>query len=328
MTAPAHVITAGLDNGLNADIRAWFRQFNFMPPLPLQAAQVDTLVGEKASLAGLLETMAGSAQRNFILIVHGHSDGSGLFLKIAPGQSGREAHTTHHDLQRLLDLDAGGPALSAADARTMGVSPARAKRLLELRSKLLAKGVDCIEFRACNLGRNPLSLDRFRKFLGARRAGAPDIHSFFGTGNVYLGQRFLERHLDNHRGKGWETYQFPSQWKTPELVWCFQLNHISKPESSGHVATSSAVVLNAWIRQHIMATGSYTSGGLPTHGLWIADFIAKPLVPGGKPRQLPVHIPLSREERDNPLGGWGGPTLRRVIPPLDPEYAKHIVYAR
>ena len=326
MTTPAHVIAVGLDAGLNTDIRAWFRQFNFLPPVPLVAAQVDTLIGGQATFEGLLTAMAASPQRNFILVIHGHSDGSGLYLPLAAGQSG-QAHASHHDLQRLLDLAAGGAALSAADVRTMGIPAAAAARLLELRRKLLAKGVDCVEFRACNLGRNPLSLDRFRRFLGARRAGAPDIHSFFGTGNVHIGPYFLTRHLEHHRGKGWETYNFPSAWKTAELVWCFQLNTISKPEAGGHVATSSAAVLNAWIKEHMSPTGSYASGGLPSHGLWIADFIAKPLKPGGPPRQLPVHIPMGRDQTDEPLGGWGGPALRRLIPPLSPEYAKHIVYA-
>ena len=44
MTA-AHVITLGLGVGLNQDVQAWFRQFNYLPPLPLTAVRVDTHEG-------------------------------------------------------------------------------------------------------------------------------------------------------------------------------------------------------------------------------------------------------------------------------------------
>ena len=35
------------------------------------------------------------------------------------------------------------------------------------------KAIDLIEFRSCNLGRNRLSLDRFRQLFGAAKVGAP-----------------------------------------------------------------------------------------------------------------------------------------------------------
>jgi len=32
MAVSAHVITMGLENGINGNIKAWFKQFNFLPP--------------------------------------------------------------------------------------------------------------------------------------------------------------------------------------------------------------------------------------------------------------------------------------------------------
>jgi hypothetical protein len=43
MAVSAHVITMGLENDINGNIKAWFKQFNFLPPIPLAAAQVDTI---------------------------------------------------------------------------------------------------------------------------------------------------------------------------------------------------------------------------------------------------------------------------------------------
>ena len=45
----AHVITLGLGAGMDQDVQAWFRQFNYMPPLPLTAARVDTHEGGPAT---------------------------------------------------------------------------------------------------------------------------------------------------------------------------------------------------------------------------------------------------------------------------------------
>jgi len=43
MATAAHLITLGLEAGLNKSIRAWFKQFNFLPPIPLTAERIDTV---------------------------------------------------------------------------------------------------------------------------------------------------------------------------------------------------------------------------------------------------------------------------------------------
>ena len=327
MAVLAHVITVGLSTGLNQDIRAWFAQFNFLPPVPLMAARVDALIFPNATFTKLLDTMAASPLLNFVLIIHGHEDGSGLHLNMTAAQQVR--HTTHQDIQRLMDLDAGGPDLTPKEEAIMGVGAAGRRRILELRRKLRAKKIDCVEFRACNLGRNPLSLDRFRRFFGARVAGAPDIHSFFGAGPALVGQEYLEGHQRLHKSGTWETYNFPEAYKSPELVCCFQLNALSKPEAGGHIAAADAATLAAWVKQFVMPDGQPPArGDMAMHGLWISDRRVAPEQPGGKPRLVPAAIEIAKELKEAPLAGWGGPSLRRFIPPLGESYAKHIVYAR
>ena len=196
MAVSAHVITMGIENDMNGNIKAWFKQFNFLPPIPLTAAQVDT-VSHPLSFEHLLELVLQSTYTNFILIIHGQPDGSGLYLPLFAHSS--KYSTFHYDLQKLMDVDADVSRMSEADFRVMGFAPLdrhtkaslkqhnrkdpreeRVEKMLDLMHQVRNKKIDCIEFRSCNLGKNVLSLQRFREFFGARLAGAPDLHTVFG----------------------------------------------------------------------------------------------------------------------------------------------------
>jgi len=302
-------------------------QFNFLPPLGLTAATVDTIT-KHASFVRLLETVVASVHKNFILIIHGHEDGSGLWLKLAESQG--RPHTTHLDLQRLMDLDAGGPEMSHKDFVIMGVRHHDIPRILHLRHQVLEKRIDCIEFRSCNLGRNKLSLDRFRQFFGARLAGAPDLHTVFGLVPILLGQHMMKSHTHFHRGTGhWETYNFPSALAQPDLVACFALNHLAKPESGGHIAADNAAVLAAWINRYVKKGGNHKGGDMAMHALWAADRVAPPKTKHDKPRLVPAAILGEPEDYKDPLGGFGPQDgIRRLVLPLSENYAGHIVYSR
>jgi len=333
MAAPAHVITVGLEPDTAGAVRAWFQQFNYLPPIPLTAGKIEVITAAEGSFVKLLNVMAASPYQNFILVIHGADDGSGLWLKLLPQQT--KPGTSHFDLQKLLDLSATGGTMSPTDEKTMGITQAQSLQVREALLKIQYKTIECIEFRSCNLGRNPLSLDRFRRFFGARVAGAPNVHTMFGNGVPLIAPNFELAHRGLHTGGNWETYNFPSAYKTPELVCCFQLNNLAKPESKGHVATGTAATLAAWIRKYFMPTGSYSNGSLALHSLWVADRPAPPLpqdrlMPGAKPgpRMVPAVVEFDRDQLDSPLGGWGGTGLRRMIPPLSELYGKHIIYAR
>ena len=214
MAVSAHVITMGLENDINGNIKAWFKQFNFLPPIPLTAAQVDT-VSHPLSFEHLLELVLQSTYTNFILIIHGQPDGSGLYLPLFAHSS--KYSTFHYDLQKLMDVDADVSRMSEADFRVMGFAPLdahtktslkqnnrkdprqeRVDRMLDLMHQVRNKKIDCIEFRSCNLGKNVLSLQRFRDFFGARLAGAPDLHTVFGRTDTRVGDKFLKIHMKNH----------------------------------------------------------------------------------------------------------------------------------
>ena len=348
MAVSAHVITMGLENDINGNIKAWFKQFNFLPPIPLTAAQVDT-VSHPLSFEHLLELVLQSTYTNFILIIHGQPDGSGLYLPLFAHSS--KYSTFHYDLQKLMDVDADVSRMSEADFRVMGFAPLdahtktslkqsnrkdprqeRVDRMLDLMHQVRNKKIDCIEFRSCNLGKNVLSLQRFREFFGARLAGAPDLHTVFGRTDTRVGDKFLKIHMKNHpitnQSLSWETYNFPWAHNSqgvvgeprtlPRLVCCFGLNEEMKPESKGHIVADTAATFDAWIKQYVMPTGSQSGNEMAMHCLWVANI---------KGTNRPVAIIAGDT---NSALSWGKDDMSelRFVPPLSNDYKKHIVYSR
>jgi hypothetical protein len=348
MAVSAHVITMGLENDINGNIKAWFKQFNFLPPIPLTAAQVDT-VSHPLSFEHLLELVLQSTYTNFILIIHGQPDGSGLYLPLFAHSS--KYSTFHYDLQKLMDVDADVSRMSEADFRVMGFAPLdahtktslkqnnrkdprqeRVDRMLDLMHQVQNKKIDCIEFRSCNLGKNVLSLQRFREFFGARLAGAPDLHTVFGRTDTRVGDKFLKIHMKNHpitnQSLSWETYNFPWAHNSqgvvgeprtlPRLVCCFGLNKDMKPESKGHIVADTAATFDAWIKQYVMPTGSQSGNEMAMHCLWVANIIGT---------NRPVAIIAGDT---NSALSWGKDDMGtlRFVPPLSDDYKRHIVYSR
>jgi hypothetical protein len=258
-----------------------------------------------------------------------------------------------------MDVDANVSSMSEADFRVMGFAPLdahtkaslkqhnrkdpreeRVEKMLQLMHQVRAKKIDCIEFRSCNLGKNVLSLQRFREFFGARLAGAPDLHTVFGRTDTRVGVEFLKIHMKNHpitkESRYWETYNFPAAHNSqglvgepptlPKLVCCFGLNEEMKPESKGHIVADTAATFDAWIKQYVMPTGSRSGNEMAMHCLWVADIKVKPPREGG-PNHRPVAVLAG--DTDNPVS-WGKDDMSalRFAPPLSNDYKRHIVYSR
>ncbi len=322
MARSAHLIAIGLSHAMNKNIKAWVQQFNFFPPLPVSAHKADYVTND--SLEDLLKRLIDSQYRSFILIIHGLPDGSGLYLNLVRSQS--RPHTNHYDLQALMDAEQGAE-LDKPLLQKMGITHADAKRLIDLMRKVRAKKIECIEFRSCNLGRSDISLDRFRRFLGASLAGAPNLHTVFGLVPVIIGPNFQKVHERHHVGAGWETYNYPTSLETPRVVCCFQLNALQKPELDGHIGSDLESNLDAWINEWMMVGGK-NHGRTETamHALWIADQVVKEK--GHPARMVPVAIEvIDKDSFRDPLGGLYGPTVQRFIPPLSMNFKKHIIYS-
>lgn len=312
MSTPAHLITLGLDSATNADIKSWFNHFNFLPPIPMTAATVDVAKGP-ASFEHLLELVAASNHKNFIIIVHGFQDGSGLSLKLAHsrGEPVGSQSTFHTHLQRLMDLDEPGQQPGDLEKTKLGLNNREITQLIDLMHKVRDKRIDCIEFRSCNLGRDTLSLDRFRKFFGARLAGAPDLHTIFGHGPVLIGEEHMKNHTKRRGGGTWEQYNFPLAIAEPDLACCFRVGRDNKPDN-GYIVARDRPIFDNWLKKYVAPGASFTGTDMPLHGLWVTG----------------REIYLEAEHVNSPLGSWGGDTGHRLMLPRSENYAKHIIYSR
>ena len=137
---------------------------------------------------------------------------------------------------------------------------------------LKTEGKDLIEFRGCSLGKNKISLGRFRRFLGAKALGAPDVYSDFGSLRQAAGTQAMLTHATGHVGH-METCEYDVAGKGKCLV-CMRLNAESRP-AGGHVVASTGDALRGWYASNLYAGASLAGGDGPVHFLW-DEFPAPP----------------------------------------------------
>ncbi len=258
-----------------------------------------------ASFETLLRGIAAeTGEQEFVVVVHGHEDGTGLFLPLANrGKAKVGENTTYDRLERLMVIAGRNPArIDQQDRDLLGLRDAEINRLLQVRRTILAKKIKVIEFRSCNLGRKSKSMAEFRKFFGAVRLGAPNLHSFYGDNPTGTGAN-LVNHTRSHTGTTFE-HSFTIAGKT--CICCIGVNDQRKPVN-GHVVANDSATLVSWIQQNLAANGTHTSGNLPSHGLW--------LFPPPDPNDPLMHFPDPKPIF--PLAGGMANT----------EYGRHIIYS-
>src|SRR5258708_5044140 len=97
----------GLCFALGADVVPSVKAFLAINPLPasnLQLDRVDVVEAPRLDLGHLLEWMLKARQKELVIVIHGHTDGSGLGIPLSPEQ----ADCTGTNLQLLMDLDSSG----------------------------------------------------------------------------------------------------------------------------------------------------------------------------------------------------------------------------
>src|SRR4051812_31545776 len=106
----AIALTLGIEAGLSGAVSAYFTKFKVLPPKSLMVSQTKTLSGA-ASFETLLNGMlAEKTATDFVIIVHGHETGNGLFLKLVTrAGTGAGFETTNEMLQLLMDISARNP---------------------------------------------------------------------------------------------------------------------------------------------------------------------------------------------------------------------------
>jgi hypothetical protein len=304
----AIALTLGLDQQRGTAVKDYFKKFRTLPPKALTVSDTKNLKG-----VGSLETLlkgiiAEKSETQFVIVVHGFDTGRGLLLDLATRDGlGVGSQTTFDMLETLMAIDArtppappaqpGKPAPKRAPAsptpaelKKLGdLTDAEVNRLIDLMTQVQAKNIKLIEFRGCNLGKLDVSVDRFRKFLGAQTLGAPDLHSFFGTFQMKASPDIMSNHTSSHSGI---TFTYAMILNGSTAACCFGTNTDKKPET-GHLIAPDTPTLDAWIKANFdPAASSGKDTTLPIHGLW--EFPPKPAGAPFDPDPRPI-FPLGNK---------------------------------
>jgi hypothetical protein len=310
----ATALTLGIRQDISTAVTNYFRRFRVLPPRGLTVSNTRVLTGAHSFETLLRGIIAQKSETDFVIVVHGHETGKGLFLKLvtrAGAAFGSE--TTSDMLETLMAIDArrpptppavpGKPAPKRAPAsptpaeltKLGELTDAEVNRLIDLMTQVRAKNLKLVEFRGCNLGLLADSIDRFRRFLGAQIFGAPNLHSFFGTFQMKASPDIMLNHTSSHSGI---TFTYPMTFPGSSAACCFGTNTERKPED-GHLIAPDAAGLDAWIQANIdkAASSGKPDKELPIHGLWerppkphenAPDPIPRPIFPLGTIKILNV----------------------------------------
>jgi hypothetical protein len=260
-------LTINLVPFLSDAVKAYFTKFSVLPPKNLKVDSTKVVQGPK-SLEALMDAMiALKDKKEFVIVTHGFEDGSGLYLKLATrGDDAGGKEVKHGVLTDLMTIAARNPAKVTADDNTnLDTRGKEIERLIEKMKKIQAMGINAVEFRGCNLGRNQNSVGVFKKFFGAGSFGAPKLHSFFGSGPAKSGGQMMTVHTQSHSTP---TITYSQTFAGKTCHCCIGLDEHRKP-MNGHIVADDATTLDAWIHANFSQTTSLgTDAKLSTHGLW------------------------------------------------------------
>jgi hypothetical protein len=264
----ATALTLGIRQDISIAVTNYFRRFRVLPPRGLTVSNTRVLTGAHSFETLLRGIIAQKSETDFVIVVHGHETGNGLFLKLATRGAPVGSETTNEMLQILMNIDGRRtdpktkkPIPSPIDPNERmqlgGLTDAEINRLIDLMKQVRAKKLNRV--------RNLTSVDRFRKFLGVQTFGAPKLHSFFGTFQVGASSGVMSSHTNSHRGT---TITDTMTFAASTAHCCFGLDGDRKPDN-GHLVAPDTTTLDTWIKTNFDPTATAgTDRTLPIHGLW------------------------------------------------------------
>lgn len=134
----------------------------------------------------------------------------------------------------------------------------RVNRLIKKMLQLQARGIREIQFRACNIGKDSVTLYEFRKFFGADHLCAPDVRSGMGFVDPRIDRRGAVDRLAKR--KLTQIYSLPSG------RFAISIDILNSTFKSSAAADTQEAVAE-WVATHIMANSRYRKGKLPIHFL-------------------------------------------------------------
>src|ERR1700693_6104030 len=133
----------------------------------------------------------------------------------------------------------------------------RVDRLIKKMLQLQSRGIREIQFRACNIGKDPVTLYEFRKFFGADHLCAPDVRSGMGLVVPRIDRGAVDRLA---KGRLTQLYNLPGG---RFAIWI----KISGAKFTAACAADTQEAVGEWVESHVMANSTYRKGTLPIHFL-------------------------------------------------------------
>jgi hypothetical protein len=263
-----------------------FSEANPLPPGGFQVSKVDIIEKGEFSFIALLNAIIKTKAKDLLLVVHGHIDGTGLYLPIASGAP----DVTGRSLELLMQV-ASGKSLNDRQAAEFGVDQTVATQLLDLMKQVHAMNLDTVEWRACDLGKKPDVLKQFRDFFGANLMGAPVIANNFGIAVINIGP------ISNIPDKYWREfshYYYPDKSNT-KIYYFLKLDPRTGWPIEGGIFAENKDDVKDWIQKKINPQGQVPRGPLFMHHLWKEADANHALDPG-----TPI-LPLEDEYKSNIL---------------------------
>lgn len=308
--------TIDLGDFLSNSAISYFKQFKRLPPKDLGVSGVTAISGVP-SLESLLNAVSASNQNSFLIYAHGQPDGNGLYIRIASRRGAAiGVSATTNVVTSLLTIEKNNKPPTDRQLGFLGIEKAELNRLVGLIQSIRGKKIEAVEFRGCNLGKNPASIKAFKELFSAKTFGAPDLYSFFGDSTVATGQQAMDGHLARRsrmESKGHrEWHQSQYQFKNPDGT---LLNNVSVGDNlkpmAGYIVADSAKTVDRFVKTYIDKDGSYTGGNLTLHGMWDRG---QHKIDISKMRDAPI-------EKEPEL-----PPVKLIMPAGSEEYKQHVKY--
>jgi hypothetical protein len=227
-------ITANITDIEHGWVSRYFARCRSLAPLGIPVSENVQRVQDR-SFIGLLAAIQAANDSKVVVVTHGFSDGSGLFLPLYPTAAGLPTsapYTTDDMLYRLSgiaqDADAkrplSGPSFSVKSRTSRGSTLTRWSPRPRRSTPREGEGADRVP--RVLLGKNTDLAPAFRRFLGAKASARQTSTATSGASRTGVRRVRDEDARDGHTGSRRRTLRRHRQGKC--LV-CMSLNAQNKP---------------------------------------------------------------------------------------------------
>jgi hypothetical protein len=263
-----------------------FCEANPLPPGGFPVSKVDIIDSGEFSFIALLNAIIKTKAKDLLLVVHGHIDGTGLYLPIASGAP----DVTGGRLALLMQV-ASGKSLNDRQAAEFGANQTIVTQLVDLMNQVRAMNLNTVEWRACDLGKTPAVLRQFREFFGADLMGAPVMANNFGIAVINIGP---SNKIPEKYWQEFSHYYYPDKDNIKVRYFLKRDPDTGWPIEGGLFAESKDDV-KEWIQKKVNPQGQIPHSSMFMHHLWKEADENHPLEPGS-----PI-LPLEDEYKSNIL---------------------------